>query len=375
MIFFICATHEDTLTRGQLHESYLPNNVLHQKYESICYYWYHEARIPEYAVTCVFSLENEHGKDKKVVTSTVTENQKTVNFEGGVVVVEDVQVICPYGVIDKEDDHVTIKITLEKPSLHCDMVVKNGLENDVMFITPVISLQPNGQVFRQPVTVIAKLTIDKEASLDDILILHGAQDSDGKIVWADITHESKIDLEKKEIIVQMKEFCLISALRRLTTILTKCIVTRLNLRGFNYTLSVFFKDNQPHAPFGELALVFMGHDVYHWKRYREHPSSVWMQLKNDGFKELCAIDRPESNRIFNNENLKVSVLLGQDYKLNDEQLESTDFIAESSTLWSTGHAIKLSLKGDDGVRILCGRIRIVGQHGHFLEGTFCELGK
>ena len=299
----------------------------------------------------------------------------TVNYEGGEVVAEDVQVIFPYGAISKEDNHVTIKITLEKPFKHCDMIVKNGLENYVMFIAPVINLLPNGQMFKQPVTVTTKLTIGKEASLSDVLILHGAQARDGKIFWQDITHSSKIDLEKKEMKVEIEGFSRIAALLRLTSIFTKNVITRLNLRGFNYTMSVLFKDNHPHTPFGELALVFMSRDVYHEKCFRDHPSSALMQLKGNGFEELCSIDRPESNRIYNNESLKVSAFLGQDYKLTDRQLGSTDLIVESSTWWSTGQVIKLSLKGTDGVRILCGRIGIEGQYGHVLEETFCQLGE
>ena len=327
----------------------------------------------------MFSLENELGKDNSVATAKENEGKVEgvgiVNYEGGVVVAEDVQVVCPYGAIGKEDGNVTIKITLEKPFTHCDMIVKNGLENDVMFIAPVINLRPNGQVFKQPVTVTTKLTIGKEAFGNSGLILHGAQARDGKIFWQDITHKSKIDLEKKEIKVEIKGFSRIVALLRLTSILTKSVITRLKLIGFNYTLSVLFKDNHPHTPFGELALVFMSHDVYHEQCFREHPSSALMQLKANGFEELCSIDRPESNRIYNNESLKVSVLLGQDYQLTEGQQESTDFIVQSSSWWSTGHVVKLPLKGTDGVRILCGRINIEGQYGHVLEETFCEMGK
>ena len=327
----------------------------------------------------MFPLGNELGKDNSVATAKENEGKfkavGTVNYEGGVVVAEDVQVICPYGAIDKEDNHLTIEITLEKPFAHYDMIVKNGLENDVIFIAPVINLLPNGQVFKQSVTVTTKLTIGKEASLGDVLILHGVQAKDAKIFWQDITHKSKIDLEKKEMKVEIEGFSRIAALLRLTSILTKNIITRLNLIGFNYTLSVLFKDNHPYTPFGELALVFMSHDVYRESCFREHPSSALMQLKENGFEELCSTDRLESNRIYNSESLKVSVLLGKDYKLTDGQLESIDFIVESSTWWSTGHVVKLSLKGTDRVRILCGRIGIEGQYGHRLLETFCELGK
>ena len=301
-----------------------------------------------------------------------------MTYEGDVVVfkeTKEVQVICPHGAIPEHVNHLTIKITLEKPSTHCNMIVKNGLENDVMFIAPVVNLQPNGQVFKKPVTVTTRLTIDRKASPSDVLILHGAQGRDGKIVWQDITHKSNIDFEKKEMKVEIEGFSRITALLKLTSIFTKNIITRLNLIGFHYTLLVLFKDNHPQAPFGELALVFMSHDAYHEKCYREHPSSVLVQLKGNKFEELCSIDRTEGSRVYNNEILKVSVRLGQDYKLTEGQSESTDLTVESSTWWSTGHVVKLSLESFDDVRVLCGRIGVEGQYGHVLEETFCELGK
>lgn len=310
-------------------------------------------------------------EENEVILETVA----IVNWEGREVVGEDVHFFCPNGAIDKSDCNVAIKIHLEKPSRHCDMIVKNGLENDVTFITPVINLQPNGQVFKKPVTVTTKLATETDASVSNVLILHGTQARDGKVFWEDITCQSKIDLEKKELKVEINGFSLIAGLLRLTSILAKDVVTRLNLLGFNYTLSLLFKDNHPHSPFGELALVFMSHDIYHETCYREHPSSVLMQLKANGYEELSIIDRPESSRIYNNENLKISLLLGEDYKLTDGQLESTDFIVNSSTWWSTGHVIRRSLKGTDGVRILCGKIAIEGQYGHVLGETFCALGE
>jgi len=299
-----------------------------------------------------------------------------VDSEGGILLAGDVQVIFPNGALSKLDDHVAIKTVLEKPSTHCGMIVKNGLENEVMFIAPVINLQPNGQVFKKPVTLQTKLTTETVAFRpSDVLILHGTEARDGKIVWEDVTHQAKIDLQKKELKVEINRFSRIAALLRLTSILAKNVVTRLNLLGFNYTMSVLFKDNHPHSPLGDLALVFMSHDVYYETCYREHPSSVLMQLKGDGYEKLCSIDRPQGNRIYHNENLKVSLILGQDYELTDGQLESTDFIVDSSTWWSTGHVIKWPLKGIDGVRILCGQIGIEGQFGHILRETFCGLGE
>ena len=298
-----------------------------------------------------------------------------MNYEGGVLFAEDTQVIFPNGAISKLDGDLAIKLIVEKPSTHCDMIVKNGLQNEVMFITPVINLQPNGQEFKKPVTLQTKLTTETDAFRpSDILVLHGTQAMGGKVVWEDITDQCTIDLEKKELNVQIYHFSLITTLLRLTSILAKNVVIRLNLLGFNYTMSVLFKNDHPHAPLVELALVFMSHDVYHEPCYREHPSSVLMQLMGNGYEKLCTIDRPESNRVYNNEILKVSLLLGQDYELTDGQLESAVQV-DPSTWWSTGHVIRWSLTGTDGARILCGKIGIEGQYGHILDGNFCELGK
>ena len=335
------------------------------------------------AVTCkrvYFLTEKELEEDSTMTTPKFNENgyskaEGIVNHEGGVLFAEEVLLICPNGAISELDGDLAIKIVLEKPSTHCDMIVKNGLQNEVMFITPVVNLQPNSLEFRKPVTLQTKLTTETDAFRpSDVLVLHGTLAIDGNVVWEDITDQSTIDLENKELKVQIFRFSLLAVLLRLTSILAKDVVNRLNLLGFNYTMSVLFKDNHPYSPLGELALVFMSHDAYHEKCYREHPSSVLMQLKGNGYEKLCSIDRPESNRIYNNENLKVSLLLGSDYKLTDGELESTVEV-DSSTWWSTGHAIKWSLTGTDGGRILCGKIGIEGQNGHILEETFCELGE
>lgn len=319
-----------------------------------------------------FLLDKEIGKgDDGDVKAT-----GVVNHEGGTVVAPEFQLECPPGALEQSDGRLAIKITLEKPAKHYDMLVKNGLENDVVFITPIINLQPNGQTFKKPVMVSTKFTIEKN-TVRNILVLHGTRTGGGKLVWEDITHESKIDLEKKELKVQINHFSLVVLVRMLslTTILAKDILSRVNWLGFHYTLSVLFKDNHPLTPLAELALVFMSRDIYHEQCYREHSSSVLMQLKGQGFRELCSIENPGSNRIYNNESLKVSVLLGQDYKLADGQLESNDLIVDSSAWWSTGHAIKLPLKGVDGARILSGKISVEGQQGHTLKETFCELGE
>ena len=145
------------------------------------------------------------------------------------------------------EDPVAIKITLEKPSTHLDMIVKSGLQNDVMFIAPVLNLQPQTVECSRNLTLTTALTIDKDSSRD-VVSFHGTQNRDGKIVWEDVTHKSKIDLENKKFTVKMDRFSRIAVLLKLTSILAKNILTRLNLLGFNYTLSVLFKDNHPRAP-------------------------------------------------------------------------------------------------------------------------------
>ena len=85
----------------------------------------------------------------------------------------------------------------------------------------------------------------------------------------------------------------------------------------------------------------MSRDIYREQIYREHDDCALIKLKSDGFEELCSNVRLESG--FINENLQVSVHLGEDYKPASDQQERITFVVDSSVWWRTGHVVKLSL--------------------------------
>lgn len=320
----------------------------------------------------------ETRKGNQCFTEANVESVGIVTSKGGEIVAKGVQVECPPGAINTSDSPVTIKISVEEPSKHYGLIVQNGLQNDVVFGAPIIHLQPDGQQFRKPVIVTAKLDGDKENCTNEFIILHGTKAENGEVIWQDVSHNSKINVEKSELKVAIDRFSLIVVLRLLKTtlILTKDIVSRFNLLSFNYTLTVFFKENPPHSRHGELALVFMSQDIHQEDYYREHDNSALIQLKRDGFQELCSNDRRGSNNICNNEKLEVFVHLGDDYQLADTQQEGFLSVSvDSPVWWSTGHVVKLPLQGSGEVRILCGRVSVRGQHGHASECHFCEQGE
>lgn len=283
---------------------------------------------------------------------------------------DGVQLMCPPGAVDNP---VSIKITLEDPVKYYGLVVQRGLENDVKFAAPIVNLQPNGHLFKKPVTLTTKIKIREGGGrCKNVLVLHGTEARDGKISWQDISQKSIINVGKKEVSIEIERFSLIANLLTLTRIRTKEIVSRLNLSPFNYTMSVLFKENLSDH---ELALVFMSQEIFHEPYYKEHDASALMQLRNDGFKLLRSTDGPTDKRIYNNESLQVSVRLGEDYKLANNQQSSIDVIVESHVWWSTGHAIRLPLEAIKDVRILCGRIDVQGQHGHTGKYQFCEQGE
>ena len=285
----------------------------------------------------------------------------------------DVKLTCPSGAVD---DPVTIKLTMEEPHKYCGLLVRHGLENDVMFYTPIINCQPNGQIFKKRVTLTMALDIEKEKPTDALLVLHGTPTAEERIIWEDITNNSQLDLEKEELKVEITRFSLIAVLLGLTCIQAKHIATRLNLISFKYTLSVLFKRNDQHSPYDELALLFMSQDVYQEKLYRDHDDSALTQLKRDGFEELGSKSGHEKNSIYNKETLVVSIHLGEDYKPANNQQEWITFAVDSSIWWSTGHVVKLPLQGSSAdVKIMCGRIAIQGQYGHAREEHFCQMGE
>ena len=302
------------------------------------------------------------------------ESSGLVTSEGGSVSVNGVQLTCPAGAVD---DPVNIKLKLQEPLKCYGLILNHGLENDLIFVAPIINCQPNGHTFKKHVTLtIALDRYEKETSTEALLVLHGTPAIDGRIFWEDVTRGSKFNLEKKELKVEIAQFSLIAVLLRLTWVHTKEIVTRLNLISFKYTLLVLFKSNHQHSPFEDLALVFMSQDIYQEQFYREHDDSALVQLKNDGFEELASNVRQEINYIYNKESLTVSFQLGEDYKPANDKQQSITFTVDSSVWWSTGHVLLLPLQasGTDA-KILCGRIVVRGQHGHVREDHFCQQGE
>ena len=263
-----------------------------------------------------------------------------------------------------------INITLENPSRYYGLIIEKDLQNDVVFCAPVINLRPNGYFFEKLVTLRFYLNT-KDFKCDNVVILHGKEARDGKIHWQDITDTSEIDRRKAKVTTKTKGFSLITALLRLTLIRTKEIVARLNMLAFNYTMAVLLDVN-----LNELALLFVSQDVYSEEFYRECETSALVQLKAEGYRELLvrSLDEHEERRIYNHENLKVSVCLGEDYKLAHGH-DKHSFAVESYVWWNTGHVIKLSLEGTKDVRILCGKISVEGENGHSSERYFCELGE
>ena len=295
--------------------------------------------------------------------------------EGGTVCVNGVLLTCPPGAVD---DHVTIKLKLEEPFMHWGPIVKHGLENDVIFATPIINCQPNGQTFQKNVTLtIAFKNRKGQSHAGDLLVLHGTPNTVGRVLWEDITHNSKFHSKEKELNVEITGFSLIAVLLRLTWVQAKEIVTRLNFIPFKYNLSVLFKSDHQHSSLDELALVFMSQDIYQEQFYREHDDSALMQLRSNGFEELgCNVVQESNNYIYNKETLTLTIQLGEDYKPAISQQECIKFTVDSSVWWSTGHVIKVPIQGSSAdAKILCGRITVQGELGHIQESHFCQLGK
>ena len=309
-------------------------------------------------------------KDTSQCTDTLS---NTVTTDGGVVVGQNVKLVCPPGAVD---DPVHVKITLEDPSKYYGLIVQRDLENDVMFSTPIINLQPNGHVFKKPVTVTIKLEIN-DFKRDNVVILHGREAGDGTITWYDTTQNATINETNAEVVIEIGHFSLITVLvklQKLTLIRTKDIVYRFNLLPFSYIMSVLVNKNSVHE---ELALLFMSQDVYNEQFYREHESSGFVQLKAEGFKELHvhSIDRQGEQRVYNSESLQVSVCLGEDYKLTDSEQGDIAFTVNSAVWWNTGEVFRRPLEWSKDARILSGTITVQGSFGHSSERHFCEIGK
>ena len=233
-----------------------------------------------------------------------------ITSEGGEVAGKGVKLVCPPGAVNKP---VTITLSLEDPAKHYGRIVEKDLENDVMIAAPVINLQPNGLLFKKPVTLTTNFEM-KHFKCDDVLILEGTEDRDRKIVWRDITQASKLSLlddKIAEVIIEIEHFTLYEILCSLKSKSFTEMVTRLNRGAFNYTISALHNKNSIHE---ELALLFVSQEVYHQQSYKENESSALVQLQKEGFTELHvhSTDMQEENRIYNNKKLHISVHLEED---------------------------------------------------------------
>ena len=310
--------------------------------------------------------EHPSWKDRTVLCSTVTS-------EGGVLAGESVQLVFPPKAVDRS---LTVYVTLEDPSKYYGQFVLRDLENDVMFGTPIISLEPSGHLFKKPLTLIG--TFNMNFDWNDVFIFHGSKSGGEKITWHDVTHNSKIDEANTEVIIEIEHFSIIAILRKLsrTTLLcTRDILSRLNLLAFNYTLSVLLKKSNT-SMHDELALLFVSQDVYHEQFYQEdETSSALVRLKEDGFVQLHVHCSQEEKSIYNSETLQVDVHLEGDYKLADGTQESTSLSVHSYDWWREGKVIRIPLEWDKDVRSLCGKVSVRGEYGHTSERHFRERGK
>ena len=291
-----------------------------------------------------------------------------ITSEGGRVVGEGVKLVCPPGAVETP---VTVTVTLEDPSKYCGLLVQNDLENDVTFCAPIINLQPNGHHFKRGVELTVRLK-EMISSFDEVVILHGKETCFGKIAWQDITKNTiKSNERSDEVLILTDRFSIIAAFIKRTLILTKDIACRLNFLGFSHSLLVLFNDKS--VP-NQLAVVFVSEDVENEAFFQEDKTSVLVHLKEEGFREIFMrpVKGQDDKRIYNHEELKVSVFLEDDYKCSSSELP---VVVESSTWWSTGHAIKLPLQSTKQDKILCGRITVKGEYGNSNEKQFCELGQ
>ena len=305
-----------------------------------------------------------------------------ISSTGGVVTEKNIKLVFPPEAVENP---VSVSTSLEDPSRYYGIIVQNSLENDVIFGAPVIRLQPDGLLFKKPVTLTVKFEIG-EFTCNDIVILNGREERSGMITWEDVTPNSvdiTLDtsktLDKSNAVVQIEveHFSLIAILLTVVRFTRLHLLTRFNLMSFHYTLSVWLNDKSPKSD--ELALLFVSQDVYREQFYEEQETSAMKELRNKGFRKLHVrhINGPQETGIYNNESLHISVCFGEDYNLAGRQHEITsDFKVDSSIWWNTGYAVTLSLEGSmKNVRIACGTITVEGAFGHISKRKFCEVGR
>lgn len=299
-----------------------------------------------------------------------------ISSTGGVVTEKNIKLVFPPGAVENP---VSVSISLEDPSRYYGLIVQNSLENDVIFGAPVIRLQPDGLLFKKPVTLTVKFEIG-DFTCNDIVILNGREERSGMITWEDFTPNSvatTLDKPNAKVQIEMEHFSLTAILLTVVRFTQLHLLTRFNLMSFHYTLSVWLNDKSPKSD--ELALLFVSQDVYHEQFYEEQETSAMKELRNKGFRKLHVrhINGHQETGIYNNESLHISVCLGEDYNLAGRQHEITsDFKVDSYIWWNTGYAVTLSLERSmRDVRIACGTITVKGAFGHISERKFCEVGR
>ena len=286
---------------------------------------------------------------------------------------EGVRLVYPPGAVDSP---VNVNVTFEDPSKYEGFLFRKDLENDVMFGAPIINLQPNGYLFKKPVTLTTKFAV-QDVKCSDILVLHGTDANDGKITWEDVTKNAIIDENVQEVTIEIKHFSLITVLSKGTFSRLKDFCYRLNLLTFQYTLLVFKKSHTSSEEVEregeeELSLLFLCEEVYYEQFYEEQETSAVVQLEKKGFVKLhvrCSDSQPR--RIYHNETLQLEIRIGEDYELE----ESTELNVQSSVWWNTGQVVRLPLKPNQDVRSLCGTVTVQGKNGHISTWHFSEEGE
>ena len=300
-----------------------------------------------------------------------------ISSTGGVVTEKNIKLVFPPGAVENP---VSVSISLEDPSRYYGLIVQNSLENDVIFGAPVIRLEPDGLLFKKPVTLIVKFEIGN-FTCNEVVILNGREERSRMITWEDVTPNSvatMLDKSNAEVQIKTEHFSLIAILLTVVRFTQVHLLTRFNLMSFHYTLSVWLNDNSVSPKSDELALLFVSQDVYHEQFYEKQEASAMIELKNKGFRKLHVrpMNDHEETGIFNNERLHISIYLGEDYNLAGRQHEITsDFQVDSYVWWSMGYVVPIPLERSmKDVRIACGTITVKGAFGHISERKFCEVG-
>ena len=311
--------------------------------------------------------DNSPWTDKNVLSSILTS-------KGGVVDGEGVRLVYPPGAVDSP---VIVNVAFEDPSKYEGFLFRKDLENDVMFGAPMINLQPNGYLFKEPVTLTTKFAV-QDVKCSDVLVLHGTDANDGKITWEDVTKNAIIDENVQEVTIEIKHFSRIVVLLLKYT-RSEDICPRFNSLAFHYDLLVFKKSRTSSKEVEreveeELALLFVSQEVHHEQFDKEQGTSALVQLKKERFVKLrvqrCTDTQP-IRRIYDREFLQVEIYIGEDYEVE----KSTEFNVQSSNWWNAGEVVRLPLKPNQDVRSLFGKITVQGKLGHISTWHFSEEGE